>query len=59
MDRDITSIAPKPADQITIRDEFAMAAITDNMTERNTPFQIAKKAYEIADAMMIQRRVYR
>ena len=40
----------------TLRDEFAMAALGGINTKDFNPNEIAKKAYELADAMMEARK---
>ena len=40
----------------TLRDEFAMAALGGINTKDFNPNEIAKKAYELADAMMEKRK---
>lgn len=60
MDYDIKAIAPKPAakgSQITMRDQFAMAALA-RPNQEVSPDRIAREAYEVAEAMMLRRRLH-
>ena len=41
---------------VTLRDQFAMAALGGINTKDFNPNEIAKKAYELADAMMGARK---
>ena len=45
-------------DQLTVRDHFAMAALTGSLSSgsNGTAKQIAEWAYELADAMMEARK---
>jgi len=63
MDRDINSIKPKPPKKgsvITMRDEFAMAALASinaiKYPSETRDCVVAKQAYKIADAMMKERK---